>query len=63
MKVLDQGRRLYQTPSIETMREHRMRDLERLDMGVRRIVNPHIYHVSLTEKLWRLKQRLIHRAR
>jgi hypothetical protein len=22
-------------------------------------MNPHIYHVSLTEKMWQLKQRLI----
>jgi nicotinate phosphoribosyltransferase len=33
--------------------------VERLDAGVRRLVNPHIYHVSLTERLWQLKQELI----
>jgi hypothetical protein len=26
-------------------------------------VNPHVYHVSLSERLWDLKQRLIERAR
>jgi len=26
---------------------------------VRRLMNPHIYHVSLTEKLWNYKQELI----
>jgi nicotinate phosphoribosyltransferase len=41
------------------MRERRREDLERLDPGVKRILNPHIYHVSLSEKLWDLKQRLI----
>ncbi len=45
--------------TIEVIRDRRKRDLERLDSGVRRIVNPHIYHVSLTEKLWNLKQELI----
>ncbi len=29
------------------------------DAGVRRLLNPHIYHVSLTERLWALKQTLI----
>jgi nicotinate phosphoribosyltransferase len=37
----------------------RLADLERLDPGVRRLVNPHVYHVSLTTRLARLKQELI----
>ncbi len=41
------------------MRAQRQADVERLDPGVRRIMNPHIYHVSLTQKLWDLKQALI----
>jgi nicotinate phosphoribosyltransferase len=41
------------------MREQRISDVERLDAGVRRLINPHIYHVSLTRKLWDLKQSLI----
>jgi nicotinate phosphoribosyltransferase len=31
----------------------------RLDPGVRRLVNPHIYHVSLTERLFALKEALV----
>jgi nicotinate phosphoribosyltransferase len=61
--VLDEGRLVCELPSIEQMRERRQGDLERLDPGVRRIVNPHIYHVSLTERLWELKQDLIRSAR
>jgi nicotinate phosphoribosyltransferase len=30
-----------------------------LDPGVKRLINPHIYHVSLTRRLWDLKQELI----
>jgi nicotinate phosphoribosyltransferase len=37
--------------------------VEALDPGVRRLVNPHIYHVSLSQKLWDLKQALIDEAR
>ena len=37
----------------------RRQDLDRLDTGVRRLVNPHRYHVSLTPALYALKQQLI----
>jgi nicotinate phosphoribosyltransferase len=36
--------------------------VRRLDPGVRRLMNPHIYHVSLTQALWDLKQELIGEA-
>lgn len=61
--VLRDGQRVYAQPSIEAMRQQRQADVERLDPGVRRLVNPHIYHVSLTERLWTLKQELIISAR
>ena len=37
--------------------------MEALDPGVRRLVNPHIYHVSLSQPPWDLKQELIEQAR
>ena len=46
------------SPSIEKMRVLRDADIEMLDAGVRRLMNPHIYHVSLTEKLWNLKKKM-----
>jgi nicotinate phosphoribosyltransferase len=57
--VVREGRLVYESPSIEAMREQRNADVQRLDLGVRRLVNPHIYHVSLSEQLWALKQRLV----
>jgi nicotinate phosphoribosyltransferase len=60
--VLKEGKMIYDLPSIEEMREQRQADMERLDSGVRRLVNPHIYHVSLTGRLWDLKQALIRSA-
>jgi nicotinate phosphoribosyltransferase len=56
---MQEGRVVYEWPTLEAMREQRMIDVERLDSGVRRIMYPHIYHVSLSQKLWDLKQRLI----
>ncbi len=63
VEVLHEGRLVYDLPSIEAMRQQREADIDRLDPGVKRLVNPHIYHVSLTESLWNLKQSLIASAR
>jgi nicotinate phosphoribosyltransferase len=60
--VLADGRLKTELPDIESIRRQRDRDLERLDAGVKRIINPHIYHVSLSENLWTLKQTLARRA-
>ena len=58
-----EGRVVSPPASIEEMRAARQADLARLDDGVKRLVNPHIYHVSLTSRLWNLKQELIARTR
>ena len=39
----------------------RVADLDRLDPGVRRLVNPHEYHVSITDSLFDLKRHLLAR--
>jgi nicotinate phosphoribosyltransferase len=57
--VVREGKLVYDPPTIDQMRQRRIADLGSLDPGVQRIMNPHIYHVSLTNKLWELKQSLI----
>jgi len=57
-----QGRRA-PPASITELRSRAEADLARLDAGVKRLINPHIYHVSLSERLWGLKQQLIAEAR
>ena len=57
--VVVDGDILYELPSIDEIRALRDSDLEKLDSGVKRIMNPHVYHVSLTQRLWDLKQELI----
>lgn len=59
VEVLREGRQVYDPPPLAVLRERRAADMERLDAGVRRLINPHIYHVSLTQRLWDLKQSLI----
>jgi nicotinate phosphoribosyltransferase len=56
--VFDRGSRTRPAPTLETIRKRRDADLERLDPGVRRLVNPHIYHVSLTDRLAALRERM-----
>ena len=58
-EVLRAGELVYALPDLEAIREQRRADVERLDSGVRRLVNPHIYHVSLSQRLWELKQELL----
>lgn len=63
VEVLRRGTLVYDFPPLEEMRHRRAADVERLDAGIRRLVNPHEYHVSLTERLWALKQHVIAEAR
>ncbi len=60
--ILKEGRLVYAWPTLDQIRQQRVADVNRLDAGVRRLVNPHIYHVSLTQRLWDLKQELIRAA-
>ncbi len=61
--ILKDGELLVDLPSMEEIRERRKKDMEKLDPGVRRIINPHIYHVSLSDRLWNMKNRLVEKAR
>lgn len=63
VEILRDGELVYDLPTIEDMRQQRQADLAKLDSGVKRLIYPHIYHVSLTNKLWQLKQDLINEAR
>jgi nicotinate phosphoribosyltransferase len=59
VEVLREGKLVYDLPTIEEMRTRREQDVSRLDPGVKRLLNPHIYHVSLTDNLWKVKQSLV----
>ncbi len=59
-KIWEDGKELGSTGGdIAEIRKRRDKDLESLDTGVKRIVNPHQYHVSLSRKLWKQKRELI----
>ena len=59
VQILDGGKPVYAFPSIQEIREVRQKDTDRLYPGVKRLMNPHTYHVSLSQGLWEMKQGLI----
>jgi len=59
--VFQKGRRTDGAPDLEELRNRRRMDLDRLDPGVRRLVNPHVYHVSLTRRMKELQTDLVRR--
>ncbi len=63
LEEVDLGARVDEREAVEMARTRRRDDLDRLDTGVRRLVNPHVYHVSLSSESHRLKQRVIEEMR
>jgi nicotinate phosphoribosyltransferase len=59
VEVVNDRNRVGEAPSIDEMRALRQSDLARLDPGVKRLMNPHLYHVSLTQGLWDFKKDLV----
>ncbi len=57
--VVQSGRVIAEFPTLRTLRERCLRNLGRLDHAYTRLVNPHVYKVSLSEKLKDLKFGLI----
>jgi nicotinate phosphoribosyltransferase len=66
--VVDGGRLVYPggaeaLDDVHAAQRRRRADVDALDPGVRRLVNPHVYHVSITERLFRTKQELVEQFR
>jgi nicotinate phosphoribosyltransferase len=59
VEVMADGKLSQHLPSLDEIRKQREKDLSYLYSGVKRLMNPHHYHVSLSQKLWNLKQSLI----
>jgi nicotinate phosphoribosyltransferase len=60
--VFIKGERVYDPPPLMEVQEHTKRNLDRLGSEFKRLQNPHVYHVSLSEKLFRVKQELLMNA-
>ncbi len=53
------GNLVYERPSLKEIQANTFTNLERLEPEYKRLTNPHIYKVSLSEKLNRVKDRLL----
>ena len=57
--IIESGETVYSFPSLDQIQDHRKEQLSRLQESHRRIRNPEAYKVGLTQKLWRLKERML----
>jgi len=56
---LSDGKLAAEEPSLPDIKEKVQKELESLDMRYKRLLNPHIYKVSISEQLRALKLDLI----
>ncbi len=57
--VMERGKRRYEAEPLATIRERTLKELDTLHKTYERIINPHIYKVSLSNESKELKQKLI----
>ncbi|NIO03417.1 MAG: nicotinate phosphoribosyltransferase [Proteobacteria bacterium] len=57
--IFSNGELVYERPSLMEIQANTFRNMERLEPEYKRLTNPHIYKVSLSEKLNRVKDRLL----
>jgi nicotinate phosphoribosyltransferase len=60
--IFQKGKLIYEGPSLPEIRQNALRGLDQLDPAYKRFRYPHGYHVSLSPKLFRVKQRLLRQA-
>ncbi|MDD7792994.1 nicotinate phosphoribosyltransferase [Clostridium sp. 'White wine YQ'] len=60
-QIFDNGKCVYDSPSVMDIKEFAARETEKLWPEVLRFENPHTYYVDLSENLWTLKQSLLHK--
>lgn len=57
--VFLKGRQVYDPPGLDAIRERAQSDIESLEPEYKRLPNPHIYKVSLSDELHRMKKKLL----
>lgn len=60
--IFKNGECVYESPTIEEIREYCRGEVETLWDEVKRFENPHTYYVDLSEELWNVKHMLLHRG-
>jgi len=63
VSIYEKGKRVYDLPSLEEVREYAQFQLNSLWPEVRRFDFPHQYYVDLSKSLWKVKNRMIEELR
>ena len=58
-KIMENGRMIIDYPSLSVIRSNMRKDLDAFDQSYKRLLNPHIYKISISERLRTLKLELI----
>lgn len=58
-RIFDKGECVYETPSLEALKEYCGLEIDGLWEELKRFENPHKYYVDLSEKLWNIKNDLL----
>ncbi len=53
------GKQVYESPAITDMQKHLKEEKAKLWPTFKRMVNPHVYHVDLSQQLWDIKRALL----
>ena len=61
VKIFDQGRCIYQSPSVMDIREHCIEEQNTLWDETKRLVNPHEVYVDLSDRLYEMKTELLNK--
>lgn len=59
IQLFDKGKRVYESPSIEQIKEHCAAQINTLWDEMLRFDNPQTYYVDISQKLWEMKNQLI----
>ncbi|MBO5199983.1 MAG: nicotinate phosphoribosyltransferase [Clostridia bacterium] len=59
IKIMENGRQVYDSPSVKEISAYRKQCVENLWDEVKRFENPHAYYVDLSQDLWDLREKLL----
>ncbi len=57
--IFEKGKKVYDSPSLKSIRDYTMKQLDTLWDEVKRLEYPHKYYVDLSTKLWEAQRRLL----
>ncbi len=58
-KIFEKGKCVYESPSLETLREYCRMEVDGLWEEIKRFENPHKYYVDMSKKLWDMRYELL----